>query len=76
MGWIEDFLDTAKRRGLSPKTVQTYSDTLKRITNHQHLNLETCTQQEALAVLDKKREASSVDHLNDMKFRYIMLRDF
>jgi len=59
VGWIEDFLAAANRRGLRPRTIETYAATLKRITNHEHLNLETCTQQEALAFLDKKRQASS-----------------
>ena len=78
MDWIEDFLGAAKRRGLSPRTVQTYSDTLKRITNDQHLNLETCTQQEALAFLDKKREASSPAyytlHVNIIKMALAFLK--
>jgi len=78
MDWIKDFLDSAKRRGLSPKTVQTYEATLNRITNHQHLNLETCTQQEALAFLDKKRETSSPAyytlHVNIIKMALAFLK--
>jgi integrase len=78
MSWIEGFLDAAKRRGLSPKTIETYSDTLNRITNHQKLNLETCTQQEAFAFLDKKREASSPSyytlHVNIIKMALTFLK--
>jgi len=59
MSWIKDFLDAAKRRGLSPRTIESYAEILQRITNHNHLNLETCSQRELYGVLDKTREELS-----------------
>jgi len=56
MTWIDRFLDAAKRRGARPRTIQNYSEILRRITNHQQLNLETCSEQELLSFLDRSRE--------------------
>ena len=59
MGWIEGFLDAAKRRGLSSRTIESYAEILNRITNHQKLDLASCSQQELFTFLDMAQERHS-----------------
>jgi integrase len=81
MSWIQGFLDAAKRRGLSPRTIESYAEILQRITNHQKLDLETCSQQELFAFLDKTREKNSLGYyrlsviLTKMSLKFLKRKD-
>jgi len=59
MGWVRDFLQDARLRGVTDSTVDRYAYMLNRIMNHEHLNLEACTKPELMAVLDGVRQRSS-----------------
>lgn len=81
MSWIQGFLDAAKRRGLTPRTIDDYAEVLQRITNHHGLDLETSSQQELFAFLDRRREESSLGYyrlyvvLIKMALRFLKRKD-
>ena len=60
LSWVQGFLQDAERRGVTSTTIDRYACILKRIVNHEHLNLEACTKPELMAMLDRVRERSSL----------------
>jgi integrase len=60
MGWVEAFLESCKRRGLSENTIICYRYRLRDIINHQALNLESCSEAELFSSLDGFREKHSL----------------
>lgn len=81
MSWVQAFLQDAGRRGVTETTISRYGDILKRIVNHEHLNLEACTKPELMAMLDRVRERSSLAyytlHVNvaKMSLRFLGRKD-
>jgi len=60
VSWVQAFLHDAGRRGVTTTTIDSYACILKRIVNHEHLNLEACTKPELMVMLDRVRERSSL----------------
>lgn len=54
--WTKSYLEACARPGVSPRTMETYKFLVDSITNHYGLDLQTCTQEQLLATLDKIRE--------------------
>ncbi len=62
MAWVERFLEAAKRRGVKDSTIEAYRLRLRDITNHQQLDLETCSDSDVIALLNHYREKNSIHY--------------
>jgi integrase/recombinase XerD len=55
--WVESYLNFCARSGPTPRTMRLYTYLVNSITNHYGLDLQTCTEQQLMAGLDKIRTA-------------------
>lgn len=53
--WTKDFLDSCARRGIRPKTAESYAMILHILTNHYAIDFQNATEGEILQGLDKVR---------------------
>ena len=60
LNWTKGFLDSCARRGIRPKTAQSYAMILHILTNHYALDLQNATETEILQGLDKIRANSEI----------------
>jgi integrase len=51
--WTKAFLDSCARVGVAPKTMRTYRFLVKSITNDYGLDLQTCSEEQLMATLDR-----------------------
>jgi hypothetical protein len=51
--WTQTYLDSCARVGVAPKTMRTYRFLVKSITNDYGLDLQTCSEEQLMATLDK-----------------------
>jgi len=52
-GWVEGFLDAARRRGARPRTIETYELLLERFYRLRHVDLASCGPDELLSALNE-----------------------
>jgi integrase len=51
--WTQTYLDSCARARIAPKTMKTYRFLVKSITNDYGLDLQTCSEEQLMATLDK-----------------------
>lgn len=56
LGWAEDLLAGKHRKGCAPRTLRAYEVMLRQITGRHHVDLQNCSQDQLLKMLDKVRE--------------------
>jgi integrase len=57
--WVDQYLLSAERRDLSPRSLECYKRVLRSIVEDWHLDLSTCTHEELLRVYDGMRKKYS-----------------